>query len=246
MLVYDSHCHIEAITPNNNTNGIVLLNSVKLTNIADLLVLRTNNNYKIGFGLHPWYIEDNISPQTYLTELSLAIKQHQPDFIGEIGLDYCKPHRELQQELFIGQLILATQYNLPVTIHCVRAYADLCNILHKYCRQNLKMRGIIHAFNASLPIASQLVKLNFLLGIGGLLNHNTKINKILADVPMADIMYNIVLESDAPFMRYLGRADSSTCFLYAQLLASRWNINLLDIVNVSNANITTLLTKIDK
>ena len=77
--------------------------------------------------------------------------------IGEIGLDYSEgmPPRELQQAVFRAQLKLARNANLPVIIHCRRAFADLVRILTEERVQ--EVGGVMHAFSGSVEIARECI-----------------------------------------------------------------------------------------
>ena len=46
-----------------------------------------------------------------------------PSAVGEIGIDRWKPDisYEGQEEVFLAQLAMATERNLPVSIHCLKA-----------------------------------------------------------------------------------------------------------------------------
>lgn len=68
-------------------------------------------------GIHPW------------TSKSLHWKYLEaPDVIGEIGLDRSDRHKndfELQLQAFELELLRASQLDLPVLVHCVRAHNSL-------------------------------------------------------------------------------------------------------------------------
>ena len=247
MLIYDSHCHAEAINVSDIAshyinNEVAIIPGVDLNSITALVALRNNYiQYKVGFGIHPWYIDANLNHHKQLSRLDTEISQFKPDFIGEIGLDYLKPHHELQKEYFIGQLQLALKYKLPIIMHCVKAYNDVLSILKQYIRvdtiQHSKM-GIIHAFNTNAIIAQEFIQLGFLLGIGSLITKTSQISKNIEQIPIT----SLVLESDAPYMSAFGKekSSSSDCFLYAQIAAKHLNINLIDLINCSNSNVLNL------
>jgi len=235
MLVYDSHCHLDYITTLAIHDTPALIPAVNLTDTIALVKFRHDFPvYKIGFGIHPWYVEPNLNVSGLMLKLKQDIENFKPDCIGEIGLDYSKSNIELQQTLFIHQLELAQQYDLPVILHCVRAYNDLFRIVKQFkisC-------GIIHGFNANMIIARQFTNLGFLLGIGSLVCQNSKIKRCLPEINLD----NLILESDAPFMPTAGHATSksSDTFLYAQIVAKQYNMHLIDLINYSNTNFLRL------
>src|ERR1051325_5104098 len=81
-----------------------------------------------SFGYHPWYIRERTSD--WLKNLTRFIGED-PSAVGEIGLDRWKPGLpyEGQEEVFIAQLRLAAERNLPASIHCLQAWGQILAIL---------------------------------------------------------------------------------------------------------------------
>jgi TatD DNase family protein len=212
--------------------------AVTLKDVKALAELRGNYpGYKIGIGLHPWFIPKSLSIQALELDLNQLIVQTQPDFIGEIGLDYLRPNPQLQLIVLHCQLQLARQFNLPVVLHCVKAYNDVLKLL----KQQHINSGIIHGFNANATVGKQFIDAGFLLGIGSLITKPSLINKHIQALPLD----KLVLESDAPFMPALHKPKSSSLdsFLYAQIVAHKYNINLIEVINQSNTNVIKLFRK---
>jgi len=81
-----------------------------------------------SFGYHPWYIHERRAGwQMNLVRLLDEV----PSAVGEIGLDRWKPDLpyEGQEEVFIAQLRLAAERNLPVSIHCLRAWGRMFDLV---------------------------------------------------------------------------------------------------------------------
>lgn len=68
------------------------------------------------------------------------------------------PDLEIQKTIFIRQLDLAVKYQLPVIIHCVRAFDELMEVCKPYYS---KVPLIIHGFNKSSELAKQLIDKGF-------------------------------------------------------------------------------------
>lgn len=78
-------------------------------------------------GIHPWYIPAH--PEETLKELERLAASPSCKSIGEAGLDkYASTPLPLQRELFIRQAELAVSRQLPVIIHCVKAWDELLAI----------------------------------------------------------------------------------------------------------------------
>ena len=119
--------------------------------------------------------------------------------IGEIGLDYYyKPKsetkkaqfKELQKKVFIQQLEMAEELNLPVIIHCRAAFADLYEIL-----KDRNLRGTIHCFTGSLEEAQQFINLGFYLGINGIID-KLDLTEVIKNIPLDKIL----VETDCPYL----------------------------------------------
>jgi len=188
MHYYDSHCHLLAIDSTQN-NLLSIIPSIVLDDIVALSVL-DRDKYKIGAGLHPWYVGD-INIEQYEILLESHINQYAPDAIGEVGLDKLKPNYAKQCEIFEVSCKLAHKYNLPLIIHCVRAYSDVLHYISKY-----QVSGIVHAFNQNLTIAQELINKGMYLGVGSLLDKSVTLQNVVKNIDSRFIL----LESDAPYM----------------------------------------------
>lgn len=134
-----------------------------------------------SIGIHPWYIDEN-----RLT-IDLDIIEQQltnPKFIaiGECGLDKrINTPFQLQEDVFIKQLLLAQAQNKPVIIHCVNAYQEVMAI-----KKSLKLTIplVIHGFSKSLQLAQDLIKNGFYLSFGKYLILNEELAIVLKNIPL--------------------------------------------------------------
>ena len=123
--------------------------------------------------------------------------------IGETGLDYHlarnEQHRIRQKMWFIYQLKLAHRKKLPVILHIREADNDAIRILkrYKYCLHG----GVCHCFNGSAKTADIYTNLGIKLGIGGSLLMNTSKTNDLEQAIIRTSMYNILLETDGPYVK---------------------------------------------
>ena len=120
--------------------------------------------------------------------------------IGEIGLDYYyKPKtktrleqfKEKQKEVFVQQLDLAEELNLPVIIHCRMAHQDLINIL----KQKNQIKGVIHCFTGTLEEAQEYIKLGFYIGLNGII-FKLNLDEVIKECPLNKIL----TETDCPYL----------------------------------------------
>lgn len=157
----------------------------------------SHENVFAGVGVHP----ENAFPFTQADEDRLAAwtKEENIVAIGEIGLDYYwekdEEKRKLQRKMFVRQLALARDLNLPVCIHDREAHGDLMTILKTEGRKN---RGVIHCFSGSWEMAKELLKLGWYIGVDGPLTYKNaaKLPEIVQNMP-AD---RLLVETDCPYL----------------------------------------------
>lgn len=159
----DIHTH----NVNNSDNGI--LDISESFNIPDF---NQNKKFNISCGIHPWKISNsNITNNKQLQLISKYSLEKKLCAIGEIGLDLCCDiPLELQINILKIQFNIAIEYNLPVIIHCVKAYSNFLSIFKN--SQTLPSAIIFHDFSANLNILKQLEKYNVYFSFG---------NKLLKD-----------------------------------------------------------------
>ncbi|MFA5431369.1 MAG: TatD family hydrolase [Candidatus Paceibacterota bacterium] len=150
---------------------------------------------KEGFKTSEGFLEDDFDYKQY-KELA---KSKKVVAIGECGLDYWyRPKgaakrelfKEKQKKVFIKQLDLAEELNLPVIIHCRSAFDDLLEILSKR-----KVKGVLHCFTGSKEEAERLSSLGLYFGINGII-FKMELEEAIKVMPMDKIL----LETDCPYL----------------------------------------------
>jgi len=131
-------------------------------------------------GLHPWYLDENRLLDSW-NELRTAVQSDQVVAVGECGLDrVCETAWELQVQWFEKQILLANEIKKPLIIHCVRAHAEVMNLLE---RTGNKMPVIFHGFNKKESIAEQIIDRGYYLSFGEALQKD-EIRQVLQKIPM--------------------------------------------------------------
>ncbi len=123
----------------------------------------------VSLGIHPWYINES-TVEEQLQVIEKAIHAKRITTLGECGLDRLT-HTPLaiQESVFERQLVLANQHHMPVTIHCVRAFPELIQLVK---RLKVKIPLIVHGFNTKPDIVRQLQKYDFYFSLGEALMHD--------------------------------------------------------------------------
>lgn len=147
-----------------------------------------NVDGKIWGGLHPW--DSAMLKCDELLERFNVIEDKLIG-VGEIGLDYSliDYDKECQIRLFEYQLDYAISRDLPITVHCVKAYNDMVFILKK---RDVK-RVVIHSFIGHPTVAKQLIDTGCMLSFSSSVLKSKKSMDALRDVP-SDRLF---LETDA-------------------------------------------------
>ena len=125
--------------------------------------------------------------------------------IGEIGLDYYyKPKskikfeefKEQQKKVFLEQIELAKELNLPIIFHCRFAHDDLIQILNEQqTMNNEQLKGVIHCFTGTWEQAKQYLEMGFYLGFNGII-FKLNLDEIIKKSPIDKIL----LETDCPYL----------------------------------------------
>lgn len=119
--------------------------------------------------------------------------------IGEIGLDYHYPDTDkpLQHKVFLDQLRLASELNMPAVIHSRDGAEDTLNIL-KENRNLLSGGALMHCFSYSPETAAELLKLGLYFSFGGTSTYSgsKRVKKSILSIPMQ----RILTETDSPYL----------------------------------------------
>lgn len=208
MKLTDTHIHLDLneyaddlpqVLERSEAQGVNrwIVPAISSANWARLPVLHQQYpNLYYAFGLHPWFLA-NEADQAF-TELELLLHQRPAGLvaIGESGLDGAiEVPMSLQITMLEKQLALASQYQLPVILHCRKAHNELLRIVKQF---KLSRGGVWHAFSGSRQQAEQFIELGFMLGIGGVITYPRaeKTRKAVAKLPIESLL----LETDGPTM----------------------------------------------
>lgn len=216
-MIIDTHAHFNFFEFDKDREELInnlIKKNYKIINVGtnkessmDCICLSRKNVYA-SIGLHPLNIESKLKIKgetdkreddfdyNYYKKLS---KMKGVVAIGEAGLDYWyKPKGKLeregyinkQKEVFEKQLELARETNLPIIIHCRKAFDDLIDILSK---KNIP--GVIHCFTGTRENADKLLKLGYYFGINGII-FKVDLKESIKAIPLEKIL----LETDCPYL----------------------------------------------
>jgi len=124
-----------------------------------------------SFGYHPWYIKERTPDwaKTLVSSLEASASG-----VGEIGLDrWIKDHDiEDQKRVFVAQLHIAAERDLPVSIHCLQAWGILLELLQTSPRPQCGF--VLHSFGGPKEMIVGLAKLGAYFSLPGYYAHSRK------------------------------------------------------------------------
>ena len=202
----DTHTHInmieglgiDEVIQNALNSGVekLLVPSAYPKDIEEVmkLIQKYDNVYGM-LGVHPSEVKD------WTDDLADKIKEYSKNpkiiAIGEIGLDYYwdKSFNDLQKEIFIKQIKLANELNLPISIHDREAHKDTFDILKEY---NKGSKIVMHCFSGSVEFAKECIKEGWYIALGGVVTFKNavKTKEVAKEIPLEYLL----LETDAPYL----------------------------------------------
>ena len=207
MRLFDTHCHL-ALLYQDPVEQIRVVDEAKRAGILGLANISTNlidffDSYKNtknipnvfhSIGLSP--SEVNNPGRDWESKVEEGLSYPNVIAVGEIGLDYFHKYgdRNAQIELFIRQIEIATNHNLPAIIHNRQAGDDMKSIL----KSKITSGGIMHCFSEDINFAKEMIDIGLYVSFAGNLTYrNAKnLHTVARELPVE----NILVETDSPFL----------------------------------------------
>ena len=207
-MLIDSHAHLNFNAYKNDLDKVVsrsLAENVWMINVGSKYetskkAVEIAEKYEKGvyaaIGLHPIHVPDEEFDKEKYKKLACSDKVVA---MGEIGLDHYKDYgffKEKQKEVFLQQLDLAKELNLPVIFHCRMAHEDLLKIInYKLKTINYKLTGVIHCFTGTWEEAKEYLEMGFYLGFNGII-YKLDLKEVIEKTPLE----RILIETDCPYL----------------------------------------------
>jgi TatD DNase family protein len=156
--------------------------------------------------------------------------------IGEIGLDYHYDNspREIQRQVFMKQLQLAKEVNLPVIVHSREAKEDTLEII----KESGINKGVLHCFSGDIDMAEKAMAMGFYISIAGPVTFkNAKRPKEIAKAIPDDYL---LIETDAPYLApepFRGKRNEPAYVVNtARTIAELRGITIEDLARITTLN----------
>lgn len=206
-MLFDSHAHIddekfdddrEEVIARAFESGVtefVNVGACMASSARSVALAEKYEKIYAAVGIHPHDAENALEGD--YEKLAAWSKHNKVVAIGEIGLDYyydLSP-RDVQRTVFIRQIDVARQMDMPIIIHDRDAHGDILDILKKEAKG---ITGILHCFSGSLEMAKEIIKLGFYISIAGpvTFKNAAKLPEIVEKIPLE----RLLIETDCPYL----------------------------------------------
>ncbi|MBP3581549.1 MAG: TatD family hydrolase [Clostridia bacterium] len=241
----DTHAHLlcfdnyEDIVDNMGEDNLELIVNIGTTledSKEGIEIAEKYKNVYATVAIYPEYATD--VTEADLEELKKIAQHNKVVAIGEIGLDYHREEydAESQKRIFIRQLEIANELNLPFCIHCRNAAEDVYEILktHKHL---IRHSGLMHCFSETAEYAKKFVELGMYISFSGNITYNKKMDlSFVRDLPID----RIVAETDAPYLTpvpFRGKQNQPKYVKYViEKLASELGLSFKQMEKITSKN----------
>lgn len=194
-----------------------------------------------AFGIHPWHAHE--AATGWEERLRERLERHPTASIGECGVDQwvSSPGPDEQVPVFAAQWRIAREMNRPLTIHCLKAWGLLFDVIH---RETPPERFLMHSFGGSIETARRLLPLGAFFSFSGYFLHPRKhaVLEVFRQLPRD----RILLETDAPDMApppeirthglAAGLNHPANLPAIGQALAAAWDMPQDELARLTTAN----------
>ncbi len=210
MKLWDTHCHITDEVYDGDRLE-VLERAAQVGLIALTTVLASPAGWRrasavegvdvphvyLAAGVHPHSAQEIDLQDLSTLRSTLALPACVA--LGEIGLDYHYDFapRSVQKAVFVAQLCLAAELELPILLHEREATSDLLEILESVGVPTAG--GVWHCFSGGVETAQRACELGLILGFGGLVTFRRGTEELREAVRWCP-SDRFVLETDAPYL----------------------------------------------
>jgi TatD DNase family protein len=208
MNLIDTHCHltfeplageVEPVIERSRAAGvtgwITVGTEIEDDRKAAALAERFDNMYA-AVGIHP-HEAKNVTGEI-LAELRELAQRLKVVAIGETGLDFYRnlSPEDDQRRVFVAQLNIAKELNLPVIVHSRDAFEETVDILERF---GSGLKGVVfHCFGGSAEQAKAVLGMGYHISFTGVVTFKNavKTRQAAQVVPLDRLM----LETDCPYM----------------------------------------------
>lgn len=166
MIYYDVHTH--KLRDQLSAKDSVSIYNLSQSEVRDGFDMSVENQY-YSCAIHPWDVGKSVISIEDIRKL--ASEHEKVVAIGECGLDKLTDvPMQKQISAFERHVVLSEELEMPLIIHCVKAWDELLRIYKKY---KPKQVWVLHGFRGGASQADQLMKFGFYFSLGEHFNEET-------------------------------------------------------------------------
>ena len=253
--LWDSHAHLDSDYFTSDRHELITSLQTELDGIVNpgcdaessAFAVELAEKYDFIYAAVGWHPENLTGmPANYLDMLAAWAVHPKVVAIGEIGLDYYwkeNEPKEVQKRVFMEQIELAKQFDLPIIIHDRDAHGDMLEMFQK---EVTGVQAVFHCYSGSVEMAKELAKRGYYFGFGGTSTYKNaqKVREIMQFVPKDLILF----ETDCPYLTpvpYRGKRNNPGYVeLTARNAAEVLNMDFDELAAITTANVKRLFKKI--
>lgn len=201
----DSHVHLEMLEDVDGAMARAREAGLKLVvTITDALrdyrevvkIAERFDEVVFGIGVHPH--DASRWGKDVEKIIREALRHRKAVMIGETGLDYyrLRSPREVQVDVFRRQLEIATEVDMPVSVHIRDAYDEAYRILSEF--QELSGKIILHCYSSDAQDVERYLNLGCYISFAGPVTY-PKANK-LREAASVVPLDRVLVETDCPYL----------------------------------------------
>lgn len=209
----DSHAHLdaeqfdedrEAVVERALAAGVTRIITVGADLASSRAAVRLAERHISVFatvGVHPHFASG--CDKSTIDELRRFAGHERVVGIGEIGLDYYRDRspRDKQRDVFVAQLELAAELDLPVVVHDRDAHDDVLRLLREAALRGAevdRISGVMHCFSGDVSLAAGVLALGMYVSFAGPITYQRP--DLLRPVVCAIPSERLLVETDCPYL----------------------------------------------
>lgn len=255
-MIVDTHTHLfgeefhddfEAVVERARAAGVekLLMPNIDRSTLDDLLAAcrRFPAVCHPMIGLHPTSVKGDFREE--LSYLRQQLEECSRDYVavGEVGLDFYwdTTFRDEQIEALDEQIRWALDFDLPLVIHCRKAFPELTDCLEPY--RHTELRGVFHSFTGDDGDTERLLSFDrFLLGVNGVVTFK---KSVLPAVLKSRVpLHRLVVETDSPYLAPVPhrgqRNESAYVKDVVQKVADIYEVSVAEVARITSENAVRL------
>lgn len=191
----DLHEVIQSAKEEGLTSILLTGTDIPSSESAQQLAIQYPNLLYSTAGIHPHHADE--APEGWQTRIRELAKLKQVVAIGETGLDYYRNFsgREEQRNVFIEQLQISAQLEMPLFIHDRESNGDM----HELLKQHLNAPAVVHCFTGTRAELIHYLDLGCYIGITGWVcdeRRGQPLASLIKDIPLD----RLLIETDSPYL----------------------------------------------